>query len=280
MRLRRGVSPLRWWVAGAACVGLLAASSASAVTAPRTVVLHVTVNGSGTVRVPENRAFTCHASFPTSSHCRHTFQIRKGRPIVIKESPARGWKLWKWSGACHGSAASCSLRVKARRFGFVTASFVPPGDRLNPYALGTAAQVSDGLGKWSMRVLAASEQGGDLIVSVQATLSPSVVNSWTLGLDYATFLKVRDGDELATDQCLPPAPNFLFVGGYMDPWGPGYVQGGHTVTGNLCFANGSLAARELFFVPPTQFPPEAYFDGVPNEPPAPPPFQSVWFAVH
>lgn len=104
------------WVAAAALVGLLAASSASAVTAPQTVALHVTVNGSGTLRVPGNPAFTCHASFPTSSHCRHTFHIRKGRRIVLKASPASGWKLWRWTGACHGTAASCSLRLKARRF--------------------------------------------------------------------------------------------------------------------------------------------------------------------
>ena len=46
-------------------------------------------------------------------------------------------------------------------------------------------------------------------MSVQATLSPAVPNSWTLGLDYATFLQTRGGHELAADQGLPPAPNFL-----------------------------------------------------------------------
>ena len=141
------------WIAAAALVGLLAPSSASALTAPRTVALHVTVNGSGTVRVRGNPAFTCRAHFPTSSHCRHTFYVRKGRRIVLKESPASGWKLWRWTGACHGSASSCSLRVKARRFGFVTASFVPPGDRLNPYPLGTTATLS---GSWQMKVNSAT----------------------------------------------------------------------------------------------------------------------------
>ena len=262
-----------------ALVALLVASSASAAKRRPTVPLHVTVNGSGTLRVPGNPAFTCRAHFPTSSHCRHTFYFRQGRRIVVKESPASGWKLWRWDGACHGSAASCSLRLKARRFGFVTASFVPPGDRLNPYPLGSPATVSDGLGKWSMRILSSSEQEGDFIVSVQATLSPNVQNSWTLGLDYATFLQTRGGDELATDQCVPPAPNFLFVGANVPPWGPGYVQGGQTVTGNLCFSNGPLTPRALFVVPPTGFPPQAYLDGVPNEPPAPPPFESVWFAL-
>lgn len=68
---------------------------------------------------------------------------------MVKASPASGWKLWRWTGACHGSAASCSLRVKARRFGFVTASFVPPGDRVDPYPLGTAGTLQGG---WQLKV--------------------------------------------------------------------------------------------------------------------------------
>lgn len=137
-------------VAAAGVVGVLVASSASAATAPRTVPLHLTVNGSGTLRVPGHPAFICHAHFPISAHCRHTLYVRRGQRIVIKESPASGWKMWKWSGlACHGSAANCSLRVKARRFGFVTASFLPPGDRLNPYQLGRAATLQGG---WQLKV--------------------------------------------------------------------------------------------------------------------------------
>src|SRR5438128_8198287 len=130
MRLGRA-SLVGLLVTAGAVIGVLVASSASAAKRPRTVPLHVTINGSGTLRVPGHPAFTCHAHFPASSHCRHTFYFRKGRQIVVKESPASGWKLWRWDGHCHGSAASCSLRLKARRFGFVTASFVPPGDRLN-----------------------------------------------------------------------------------------------------------------------------------------------------
>src|SRR5262249_29943660 len=121
-------------VTAAGGVGGLVVARAAAGAGPRTVPLDLTVDGSGTPRLPGNPAFVCHAHFPTSAHCRHTFYVRKGRRIVVKESPAKGWKLWKWSGlACHGTAATCSLRVNARRFGFVTASFVPPGDRLNPY---------------------------------------------------------------------------------------------------------------------------------------------------
>lgn len=69
---------------------------------------------------------------------------------MLRESPASDWKLWKWSGlACHGSAATCSLRVKTRRFGFVTASFLPPGDRLNPIPLQTSWDIGNG---WALKI--------------------------------------------------------------------------------------------------------------------------------
>jgi hypothetical protein len=165
-------------VAAAALLGLLAASSASAVAVPRTVALHVTVNGSGTVRVPGHPAFTCRASFPTSSHCRRTFYVPKGGRIVVRESPATGWKLWKWSGACQGSAASCSLRVKARRFGLVTASFVPPGDRLNPYPLGTPVTWShpNNVG-WRMTVNSATISANAQVEAVNGSHRQPVSNT-------------------------------------------------------------------------------------------------------
>lgn len=235
------------------------------------------MGGSGTLRVAGSRPFTCRAR--ASGTCRHTFHVRRGRRIVIKASPLAGWKLTRWLGACKGSAPTCSLKLKAGRSAAVV-TFVPPGDRLNPYRPGTAAKVNDGLGNWSMRILSTSEQGNDLIVRVQATLAQSVPNSWTLGLDYATFLKLKDrSPAVASDQCLPPDPNFLFVGTDVPPWGPGYVQGGQTVTGNLCFSYGPDTPEMLFVAPPTNFPPAAWLDLVPNEPPSPPPRGSVWFAL-
>ena len=136
MRLRRA-RLVGLLVAAGALVGVLVASSASAVTAPRTVPLHVTVNGSGTLRVPGNPAFTCHASFPASSHCRHTFYFRKGRRIVLKASPCERLEavevdrgLSRIGDELLATTEGPAVRV---RHGVV----VPPGDRLNPYALGT-----------------------------------------------------------------------------------------------------------------------------------------------
>ena len=230
---------------------MLVVSSAAAVTAPRTVALHVTVNGSGTVRVPGHAAFTCHAHFPTSSHCRHTFQVRKGRRIVVRESPASGWKLWRWSGACHGSATSCSLRVKARRFGFVTASFVPPGDRLNPYPLGTAATLQ---GAWQLKVNSALIDADAEVEAVHSQPPPpagaqyALVNvSMTyqgggssslpaLGLFGAQAVGAGNAG-YNVDGCQPPP---LDLDSDFTP-----VLSGQTVTGNLCFEIASKDAASL-----------------------------------
>jgi hypothetical protein len=246
-------------VAAAAVVGLLVASSASAVTAPRTVALHVTVNGSGTVRVPGNPAFTCHASFPTSSHCRATFYVRKGRRIVIREAPASGWKLWRWTGACHGSAANCSLRVKARRFGFVTASFVPPGDRLNPYSLATTATLDEYPGNWRLKVNSATINADSEVEAVPdpygggpANGPPPAGAQYTLVNVSATYVGGGSdslsgflsnvqaegaGNAVYRRSCIPPSPDLSDA--------PDQVFSGTTVTGNLCFTIASNDAATL-----------------------------------
>ena len=244
-------------LAAVALVALVGAAGASGVTATRTVALHFTVNGSGTVRVPGHPAFPCHASFPTSSHCRRTFQVRKGRRIVIKESPASGWKLWRWSGACHGAAASCSLRVRARRFGFVTASFVPPGDRLNPYRLGRTAKLAQG---WQMKVNSATidadaaveavtDQYGNpmnssppagaqyTLVNVSMTYTGTGSRSLPGYLDLAVLAVGAGNVGYTVDGCTPPP---LDLGSDFTP-----VSSGQTVTGNLCFEIASDDAASL-----------------------------------
>jgi hypothetical protein len=235
---------------------VLVASSAAAVTAPRTVALHLTVNGSGTLRIPGKPAFVCHAHFPTSAHCRHTFYVRKGRRIVVKESPARGWKLWKWDGACHGSAGSCSLRVKARRFGFVTASIVPPGDRLNPYPLGKAATLQSG---WQLKVNSATINADSQVEAVTDQYGgypnppPPAGAQYTLvnvSMTYAGAGSRSLPGYLQSVQavgagnvgynvygCRPPP---LDLNSDFTP-----VFSGQTVTGNLCFEIASKDAASL-----------------------------------
>ena len=246
----------------AGVVGVLVVSSASAVTAPRTVALHLTVNGSGTLRVPGHPAFVCHAHFPTSAHCRRTFYFPKGRRIVIKESPAKGWKLWKWSGlACHGTAATCSLRVKARRFGFVTASFLSPGYRQNPYPLGAVGTLQDG---WDLKVNSALINADAEVEAVTDPASGSPANppppagaQYTLVNVSMTYQGDYQGDASSSlpgvlfgvlaegagnagydvDGCQPPP---LDLDSDFTP-----VPSGQTVTGNLCFQIASRDAASL-----------------------------------
>jgi hypothetical protein len=125
-------------------VGLIGAASASAAHAPRTVALKVSVTGSGTLHLA-GHSFTCRMA------CSRTFQIPRGRRIVVRASAAASWKLTKWSGACKGFAGRCSVRLERR--GNVAVRFVPPGNHLNPYPLGTAVTTSGG---WRVKVNSAT----------------------------------------------------------------------------------------------------------------------------
>ena len=207
--------------------------------------------------MPGNPAFTCRASFPASSHCRHTFHFRKGRRIVVKESPASGWKLWRWTGACHGSAASCSLRLKARRFGFVTASFVPPGDRLNPYPLGTPVTLNDpvhndpvNLG-WRMTVNSATMNTNAQVEAVNGNVPPPAGHQYalvnlTLTLLNGGPIQLKDftmgrllteahNHDYLTGECTPPSSDIS----------AGTVNSGQSETGNLCFVIFTTDASKL-----------------------------------
>ena len=177
---------------------------------------------------------------------------------MVRESPASGWKLWRWSGACHGSAAGCSLRVRARRFGFVTVSFVPPGDRLNPYKLGTAATLQGG---WQLKVNSALINADSEVEAVidpysglpDANPPPPAGAQYTLvnvsmtyqgGGSYSLpgyllgVQAVGAGNAgYNVDGCQPPP---LYLDSDFTP-----VFSGQTVTGNLCFEIASNDAASL-----------------------------------
>jgi hypothetical protein len=168
--------------------------------------------------------------------------------------------------------------VKARRFGFVTASFVPPGDRLNPYPLGITASPNMGAGlPWKVKVVSAQTSGGDLIVKLQAT-NTAQQPDWTFALAYWMFVKTRTADEIgdAPPQCTPPSPDFFGVGSIVNPYGPGAVEPGQTVTGNVCFVVPQVLGtpKVLFVEPAPEWPPPDQID-----PPYPPPYGSTWFAL-
>ena len=148
----------------AALAGLLGAASAPAVTASSTVGLYVAVTGSGTLAVTGGPSFTCHVRRRFMRPCTHRFDLVRGSRVALREVPTRGWKLTTWGGGCHGASATCSLLLATRRH--VKATFVPPGDYLNPYRLGREMK----LNAWRLRVDSASL---DADAQVEAVVDPS-----------------------------------------------------------------------------------------------------------
>lgn len=223
-----------------ALVGLLGAANASAAGAHRTVVLKVRVAGSGTIHLAGH-------SFSCRMRCSRTFQIPRGRRIVIRASAAAGWKLTKWSGACKGSAGSCSLRLERR--GSVAVRFVPPGNRLNPYHVGTAVVTSDG---WTVKVNSATLNANSQVEAVHNQPPPPAGDQYTVvnltitapvgggPFDLSDFVfqeqQMQASFKYTPDACEPPQPDLGTVG---------EVSSGTSVTGNLCYEIATSDAATL-----------------------------------
>lgn len=245
---------------GLALIALLGAANASAAHAPRTVALKVRVTGSGAVHLA-GHSFTCRMA------CSRTFQIPRGRRIVIRASAAAGWKLTKWSGACKGSAGSCSLRLNRRRT--VAVRFVPPGNRLNPYPLGTAVVTSGG---WTAKVDSATLNADSQVEAVHNQPPPPAGQQYTvLNLtmtapvgggpfdlhDFLFFEQQMQGSfKYPPDACEPPQPDLGKVQ---------QVSSGTTVTGNLCYEIATNDAPTLMLT--------GFVETGTNDRP-------VWFALH
>ncbi len=103
-----GAKLVRWNGAcsGAAGCNLTVAPgvSVSAVFAPASFRLTVAVAGRGVVRSAQTGITCrprCSASFPSFS------------PIRLTATPAKGWKLRSWSGACRGATKTCTVPMSA-----------------------------------------------------------------------------------------------------------------------------------------------------------------------
>jgi hypothetical protein len=235
--------------AAAALAGLVVASSASAAktTPTPTVALKVKVTGSGSVRLKGRHPFICRAA-----SCTHTFYVLRGRRITVKALPLTGWKLTTWAGACEGSATTCSLRLKKRRS--IAVTFVPPGDRMNPYPLGTAVTTSD---SWVEKVNSATINAD---AAVEAVPNPPPPAGDQYAVVNVSITYVGSGSPYADDfvccqqqlvgqeagdakpryfpaQCFAPPPDLFQT--------TGKVYSGQTVTGNLCYRITSSGANTL-----------------------------------
>ena len=249
---------------GLALVASLGAASASAAHASRTVALKVRVTGSGTIRL-EGHSFTCRVG------CSRTFQIPRGKRIVIRASAAAGWKLTMWTGACRGSADTCSLRLKRPRTAAVR--LVPPGNHSNPYPIGTAVVTS---GAWTVKVNSATIVADSQVEAVDNQPPPPPGEHYTLinltmtapvgggPFDLSDFLFYQQqmeteeagGATFKPDACEPPQPDLGQVG---------QVSSGTTVTGNLCYRIATNNAATLMLT--------GYVPTGSN-------IRKVWFALH
>ncbi|HKN62734.1 MAG TPA: hypothetical protein VJV76_00225 [Gaiellaceae bacterium] len=146
--------------------------------------------------------------------------------------------------------------MKARRFGFVTASFVPPGDRLNPYPLAKAATLQSG---WELKVNSATINADAKVEGVRGQYGNPVNSPPPAGAQY-TIVNVSMTYQGTGSYSLPVylsgvqaegAGNAGYdVGGCQPPpldlaldFAP--VSSGQTVTGNLCFEIASKDAASL-----------------------------------
>ena len=103
-----GAKLIRW---GGACSGSAgcalavgAGTTVSAVFAPASFRLRIAVAGRGAVR-SSRAGITCRprcsATFPSFT------------PVRLTATPAKGWKLRSWSGACRGSRKTCTVPMSA-----------------------------------------------------------------------------------------------------------------------------------------------------------------------
>lgn len=82
-----------------------AAKQVGALFAPATFGLTVQVRGSGAV-TSRPGGLACR-----SGACSKPFTSYV--PVVLTEKPAKGWRFTGWSGACHGTRATCSVAMTA-----------------------------------------------------------------------------------------------------------------------------------------------------------------------
>lgn len=139
----------------AVCAFALGAGGAAGAHGATRVQLTIRVSGSGTVSAVGHRVTCAEAS------CSKTFLVQPGT-VRLKAAAAPTWKFTTWGLACHGNRFVCTLRV--RRAAIVSATFVPPGARVNPIRLGTTAGVGAG---WSLTVISVKPDASQEVLAVK-----------------------------------------------------------------------------------------------------------------
>jgi Divergent InlB B-repeat domain len=214
----------------------------------RSLPLTVTISGNGTVRFNGGRQVTCAAA-----SCKRTLPVRAGSKVTLTTQPGTGWKFGAWAGACRGTASSCKVRMtRAVRVGV---TFIPPGDRANPYPIGESGALGNG---WKIQVVSVTPNANDQVVAYQGgfvnqppppgaqDFMAQVTLTYTGGGSSNAFDTVLDwlraegshNAGYAYYSCgVPPPPNFEDVSGDL--------FSGQGITGNVCFQIAANDADSL-----------------------------------
>lgn len=224
-----------------ALVGVAVPASISA-TRPKRHKVRLAITGKGVVRVGRKRRAHCAG---TTAPCYVTVKVGTSKRVRLRAMPASAWKFTAWRG-CKSTTRSCTLRLPHR--GRVRVTFVPPGNRLNPYAFGKTGPVGNG---WDVKINSTVPNANSIIEAVvdqygsPANQPPpagaqdymvNVTLTYTGGGSSNAFDNVLDGlraqgahkADYAYYSCgTPPTPNFESVSGDL--------FSGQSLTGNVCF---------------------------------------------
>jgi len=200
------------------------------------------ISGKGLLRVGKAMSARCQSTHP----CSFTGKVGTSKSVRLRAMPGKGWKFTGWSG-CKSSTSTCTLRLPHK--GRVGVTFVPPGDRLNPYAFGKNGHVGRG---WEVKINSTVPNANSIIEAVVDQYGDPINQPPPAGAqDYMVKVTITyngGGSSNAFDNVLyelraqgshkadytynscgtPPAPNF-------ENAPSGDLYSGRTLTGNVCF---------------------------------------------
>ncbi len=155
---------------------MLVVSGATA--ASPTVLLSLSVTGTGSVKVSNEPPLRC------TGTCQMTFRIKAGSKVTLLPKASPLWKLAPWAGACKGARPSCALKLtKSER---VAVTFVAPGVAANPIPRGTPWFVS---GNWLLQVEGVTPNADGQVMNADGSTEEVPTGAQFLMLEIAATYK-------------------------------------------------------------------------------------------
>jgi hypothetical protein len=236
----------------AALVSVTVAAGSSATRHKKPHSIKLTIKGQGEVEIGRTHSVRCTAPAATEVIC-HQGAIKVGTgkhlSLLAVAASETGWRFGAWKG-CRSTTNTCKLSLPHK--GEVTATFVTPGNRVDPYRLGTAVPLDEGNVGWGMTVNSATLNANAQVEAVNGNVPPPAGRQYalvnlSLTLRYGGPVQVKDltmGRLLAetlkhaylTADCTAPSPDLAEAG---------TVNSGQTQTGNLCFSIFTTDASKL-----------------------------------